>query len=78
METYLFAKKSCVRGFIPSPSVKVPGSITSLSPSMAEANAVAIPMVATGTKQSANSVEPMYLVVKPPGQAVQDPVSAKG
>jgi len=45
---------------------------------MAEANAVAIPLVATRTKQSANSVEPMYLVVKPPGQAVQAPVSAKG
>jgi len=46
---------------------------------MAEANAVAIPLVAIGTKQqSAKSVEPMSLVVKPPGQAVQDPVSAKG
>jgi len=65
--------------FIPSPSVKVPGSITSLTPSMAEANAVAIPLVATRTfVQSANSVDPMSLVVNPPGQAVQAPVSAKG
>jgi len=61
-----------------APSVKVPGSITSLSPSVAEANAVAIPLVATEMMQSAKSVEPMSLVVKPPGQAVQDPVSAKG
>jgi len=78
METYSFAKKSCTSDSNPSHPVKVPGSITSLSPSMAEANAVAIPLVATRTKQSANSVEPMYLVVKPPGQAVQAPVSAKG
>ena len=61
-----------------APSVKVPGSITSLSPSVAEANAVAIPLVATEMMQSAKSVEPMSLVVKPPGQAVQAPVSAKG
>ena len=79
METYLAYKKSCVYDLNPSLSVKVPGSITSLSPSMAEANAVAIPLVATRTfVQSANSVDPMSLVVNPPGQAVQAPVSAKG
>ena len=79
METYSFAKKSCTSDSNPSHPVKVPGSITSLSPSMAEANAVAIPLVATRTfVQSANSVDPMSLVVNPPGQAVQAPVSAKG
>ena len=78
METYLAYKLSCVSDLNPSLAVKVPGSITSLSPLLAEANAVAIPLVATEMMQSAKSVEPMSLVVKPPGQAVQDPVSAKG
>ena len=75
MDTYLNFMENCM---FAAPSVKVPGSITSLSPSVAEANAVAIPLVATEMMQSAKSVEPMSLVVKPPGQAVQDPVSAKG